>query len=102
MTLIDSLFKGTLVVFRNIDQIDHLLGIYNIFIVIFSSGNAFPNTDALMNAVLNFGQTREVLNTQYSNDQNPHVIPQNASRSQPPNTGGRTSSSQNPGKMKCP
>lgn len=55
-----------------------------------------------MNAVLNFGQTREVLNTQYSNDQNPHVIPQNASRSQPPTTGGRTSSSQNQGKMKCP
>lgn len=60
------------------------------------TGNAFPNADALMNAVLNFGQTREVLNTQYSNDQNPHVIPQNASRSQPPNTGGRASSSQNP------
>ncbi|XP_065928029.1 uncharacterized protein [Magallana gigas] len=59
------------------------------------TGNAFPNSDALMNAVLNFGQTREVLNTQYSNDQNPHVIPQNASRSQPPSTGGRTSSSQN-------
>nr|XP_034334651.1 uncharacterized protein LOC117691871 isoform X3 [Crassostrea gigas] len=60
------------------------------------TGNAFPNSDALMNAVLNVGQTREVLNTQYSNDQNPHVIPQNASRSQPPSTGGRTSSSQNP------
>lgn len=35
MTLIDSLFKGTLVVFRNIDQIDNSLGIYNLYLLLY-------------------------------------------------------------------
>lgn len=45
------------------------------------TGNAFPNADALMNAVLNSGQTREVLKKASSRDQDSPVVPQSQSPS---------------------